>query len=42
MTDKTIWGIHMRRNHVLAPIEQSYVAIGWREMGDLSAIDRPA
>lgn len=34
MTDKTIWGIHMRRTHGLAPIEQSYIAIGWREMGD--------
>ena len=39
MTEKTIWGIHMRRTHGLAPIEQSYIAIGWREMGDLSAIE---
>jgi restriction system protein len=38
MTDRTIWGIHMRREHGLAPIEQGYVAIGWREMGDLSLI----
>jgi restriction system protein len=38
MTDKTIWGIHMRRTHGLTPIEQSYIAIGWREMGDLSLI----
>jgi restriction system protein len=40
MTDRTIWGIHMRRTHGLAPIEQNYVAIGWREMGDLSLIKR--
>ena len=40
MTDKTIWGIHMRRTHGLAPIEQSYIAIGWREMGDLSLINQ--
>lgn len=38
MADKTIWGIHMRRTHGLAPIEQSYVAIGWGELGDLSLI----
>jgi restriction system protein len=40
MTEKAIWGIHMRRTHGLAPIEKSYVAIGWREMGDLSLIKR--
>lgn len=40
MTDKVIWGIHMRRTHALVPIEQGYVAIGWREMGDLSLIGR--
>jgi restriction system protein len=38
MTDKTIWGIHMRREHGLAPIEQGYIAIGWREMGDLTLL----
>lgn len=38
MTERTIWGIHMRRDHALAPIEQGYVAIGWHEMGDLSLI----
>lgn len=38
MTDRIIWGIHMRRDHGLAPIEQGYVAIGWRQMGDLSLI----
>lgn len=38
MNDRAIWGIHMRRDHGLAPIEQGYIAIGWREMGDLSLI----
>ncbi|KUR79071.1 restriction endonuclease [Novosphingobium sp. FSW06-99] len=38
MTDRTIWGIHMRRDHGLAPIEQGYIAIGWTQMGDLSLI----
>ncbi len=38
MSEKPIWGIHMRRDHALAPIEQGYVAIGWHEMGDLSLI----
>jgi len=41
MTDRTIWGIHMRREHGFAPIEQGYIAIGWREMGDLSLL-KPA
>lgn len=38
VAEKAIWGIHMRREHGLAPIEQGYVAIGWREMGDLSLL----
>ena len=38
MSENTIWGIHMRRDHGLAPIEEGYIAIGWREMGDLSLI----
>jgi restriction system protein len=38
MTDKTIWGIHMRRDHGFAPIEQGYIAIGWTQMGDLALI----
>jgi predicted Mrr-cat superfamily restriction endonuclease len=38
MTEKTIWGVHMSRDHGLTPIEQGYVAIGWDEMGDFSAI----
>ncbi|MES2042659.1 MAG: restriction endonuclease [Pseudomonadota bacterium] len=38
MAEKAIWGVHMRREHGLAPIEQGYIAIGWREMGDLSLL----
>lgn len=38
MTEKAIWGIHMAREHGLAPVEMGYVAIGWHKMGDLSAI----
>ena len=38
MTEKTIWGVHMSLDHGLTPIEQDYVAIGWGEMGDFSAI----
>jgi restriction system protein len=38
MTDRTIWGIHMRREHGLAPIEKGYVAIGWSHLGNLSLI----
>jgi restriction system protein len=40
MADKAIWGIHMGREHGLAPVSQGYVAIGWPELGDLSAIGR--
>jgi restriction system protein len=35
---KTIWGIHMGREHGLDPVERGYVAIGWSEMGDLATI----
>ena len=38
MADKTIWGIHMAREHGSLPIDKGYVAIGWREMGDFSPI----
>ena len=38
MVDNVIWGLHMGRHHGLKPVEQGYVAIGWHEMGDLSAI----
>lgn len=38
MTDRTIWGVHMGREHGLDPVEKGYVAIGWHRLGDLSAI----
>jgi restriction system protein len=38
MTEKTVWGIHMSRDHGMLPIENGYVAIGWHHMGDLSLI----
>jgi restriction system protein len=38
MTEKTIWGVHMARDHRLDPVEKGYVAIGWPLMGDLSGI----
>lgn len=38
MTDRTIWDIKMHRDYGLAPIEHGYIAIGWREMGELSLI----
>ncbi len=38
MADKIIWGVHMSRDHGLAPVEKGYVAIGWHEMGDFSRI----
>jgi restriction system protein len=39
MAAKVMWGIHMRRDHGFAPIEQGYIAIGWTQMGDLSLIE---
>ncbi len=38
MKGKTIWGIHMPREHGLVPVQEGYVAIGWHEMGDLRQI----
>lgn len=38
MTEKTIWGIHMRSDHGEAYIEQSYVVVEWHETGDLAKI----
>ena len=31
----TVWGLHMGRHVGMRPVEQGYVAIGWKEMGDL-------
>jgi restriction system protein len=38
MVEKTIWGVHMAREHGSDPISKGYIAIGWREMGDFSKI----
>lgn len=38
MSEKSIWGIHMSREHGTAPIDKSYIAIGWHQMGDFSKI----
>lgn len=38
MAEQLIWGLHMQREHGLEPIENGYVAIGWKELGDLSEI----
>ncbi len=38
MKDGTFWGIHMPRELGLTPIKDSFVAIGWDTMGDLSLI----
>nr|WP_319484762.1 restriction endonuclease [uncultured Cohaesibacter sp.] len=36
--DLTVWGIHMGAHVSDHPIEGGYVAIGWKEMGDLRKI----
>lgn len=36
MTQAKVWGLHMGEHVGARPIEQGYVAIGWRDMGDLS------
>jgi restriction system protein len=38
MTEKIIWGVHMARDHGIAPIEKGYIAIGWYQLGDFSKI----
>lgn len=38
MSDPILWGIHMPHELGLDPVDGSYVAIGWENMGDLSAI----
>lgn len=34
--DPVIWGIHMGLQHGSLPIENNYIAIGWKKLGDLS------
>lgn len=38
MAEKTIWGIHMARDHGTQPIDKGYIAIDWRQMGDFSQV----
>lgn len=38
MSEKTIWGVHMARDHGTLPIDKGYVAIGWHRMGDFSQV----
>lgn len=35
---QAIWGLHMAEINAFAPIQHGFAAIGWEEMGDLSAI----
>ncbi|MEM1106922.1 MAG: restriction endonuclease [Pseudomonadota bacterium] len=44
MSQRTLWSIHMGRHHGARPLDESYIAIGWPAMGDLSALppDRDA
>jgi restriction system protein len=35
MSSSKIWGIHMGEHVGTRPIDESYVAIGWQELGDL-------
>ena len=37
MEEKRVWGIHTKDDHLL--LNNNVVAIGWREMGDLSLIE---
>ena len=39
MAEQIIWGIHMSPDHGHAPIEKGYIAIGWKDLGNLSKID---
>ncbi len=38
MKKPIVWGVHMPLKLGTAPVEQSYAAIGWPEVGDLGAI----
>lgn len=44
MTRRVVWGVHMGVHVGNRPLEGGYIAIGWRELGDLRAIpaDREA
>ena len=36
--EKTFWGFHNTRDEI-GILEGNYIAIGWKEMGDLSQLD---
>lgn len=36
--EKRIWGIHLEYSHGTKPVDQSFIAVGWAEMGDLSQL----
>ena len=36
--EPTIWGIHMGRQHGSKPVDEGYVSIGWRQLGDLTKL----
>src|SRR5437868_15090055 len=38
VNEPPIWGIHMGKGHARRPIEESYIAIGWTKMGNLSKL----
>ncbi len=38
MSDRPIWGVHMKKHHGLLPVEQGFIAIGWNALGDLSKL----
>lgn len=38
--ERPMWGIHMERQHGLSPIRESFIAIGWPAVGDLSRMPR--
>ncbi|MCO4090745.1 MAG: restriction endonuclease [Sphingorhabdus sp.] len=38
MNERTIWGIHMARDHGTLPIDKGYVAIGWHRLGDFAQV----
>lgn len=38
--ERPIWGIHMGRDFNTRPIDESFVAIGWSQVGDLARIAR--
>lgn len=38
MTPRAIWGFHMPARFGRAPIDQGFIALGWDELGDLTAL----